>query len=181
MLCIRTICLHHYDAIVQAGDRVGGWRLSSGCLEPPQATSGHLPQTAQDNVPEKCGLSKRISPWWTWQYLRDTFCIRHRSQYRANTGFSKNTVLRLILYYMTICVSPCRLGLHLLWCLKTAEPSDLSFAKTQSGVSIANHWSAFFVFLQLKLNNLVTWLVFARWWKASSVYYAKQLLAPQVL
>ena len=78
VLCIRTICLRHDDAIVQAGDRVGGWRLSSGCLEPPQATSGHLPQTAQDNVPEKCGLSKRISLWWTWHYLRDTFCKPHK-------------------------------------------------------------------------------------------------------
>ena len=62
VLCIMAISLYQNDAIVQAGDRVGGWRLSSGCLEPPQATSGHLPQTAQDNVPEKCGLSKRITP-----------------------------------------------------------------------------------------------------------------------
>ena len=54
--------MNSYRQPLQAGDRVGGLRLSSGSLEPPQATSGHLPQTAQDNVPEKCGLSKRVTP-----------------------------------------------------------------------------------------------------------------------
>ena len=128
MLCITTICLHHDDAIVQAGDRVGGWRLSSGCLEPPQATSGHLPQTAQDNVPEKCGLSKRISLWWTCQYqvFRSwTFCIRHRWQNGANTGFSKNIVLRLIILSKKVSAFSIRydyirftLLTGLLWCLE---------------------------------------------------------------